>query len=143
LTGFAVIRGLGQRLVFAVVALGVGVGVSALSAVLTYGPGHAWVWLDVAEAWALLGGLLVAVLLAPLPRWAHGCLLWLGLLVYLWAINHAPESTYAALNLQQWEQGRFIRFNGLAQWLGWVWPYAVWVWALFWLLRMPVQERYR
>jgi hypothetical protein len=26
--------------------------------------------------------------------------------------------------LQAWEQGRFIRFNGLAQWLGWIWPYA-------------------
>ena len=50
LTGFAVIRGLGQRVLFAAVALLVGVGVSALSAVLTYGPGHAWVWLD-ARCW--------------------------------------------------------------------------------------------
>jgi hypothetical protein len=26
--------------------------------------------------------------------------------------------------LQSWEQGRFVRFNGLAEWLGWLWPYA-------------------
>jgi len=143
LTGFAVIRGLGQRVVFASLALAVGVGVSALSAVLTYGPGHAWVWLDAAPAWALLAGWLVAVLLAPLPRWAHAGLLLLGLTVYLTVINQVPESTYVALNLQQWEQGRFIRFNGLAQWLGWVWPYAVWVWGLVLLWRMPIQHKFR
>jgi len=143
LTGFAVIRGLGQRVLFTALALLVGVGVSALSAVLTYGPGHAWVWLDAAQAWALLAGWLAAVLLAPLPRWAHGVLLWLGLSAYLLVINQVPESTYVVLNLQQWEQGRFIRFNGLAQWLGWIWPYAVWVWALVLLLRMPMQHRFR
>ena len=26
-------------------------------------------------------------------------------------------------SLQAWEQGRFIRFHGLAQWVGWLWPY--------------------
>jgi hypothetical protein len=143
LTGFAVIRGVGQRVLFAALALSVGVGVSALSAVLTYGPGHAWVWLDAAQAWALLAGWLVAVLLAPLPRWTHGGLLLLGLSVYLLVINQVPESAYVALNLQQWEQGRFIRFNGLAQWLGWLWPYAVWVWVLVLLLRMPIQNKFR
>jgi hypothetical protein len=43
-------------------------------------------------------------------------------------INAAPETPYFAQTLQSWEQGRFIRFHGLAQWLGWLWPYAVlWV----------------
>jgi len=26
--------------------------------------------------------------------------------------------------LQLWEQGRFIRFHGIVQWLGWLWPFA-------------------
>ena len=35
------------------------------------------------------------------------------------------------------QQGRFVRFNGLTQWLGWVWPFA----ALFYLLqRLSRQE---
>jgi hypothetical protein len=29
------------------------------------------------------------------------------------------------LTLQTWEQGQFIRFHGLIQWLGWLWPYAL------------------
>ena len=28
-------------------------------------------------------------------------------------------------SLQAWERGRFIRFHGVAQWIGWLWPYAV------------------
>jgi hypothetical protein len=32
--------------------------------------------------------------------------------------------------LQTWEQGRFIRFNGLVQWLGWLWPYTVLLYAI-------------
>jgi hypothetical protein len=45
-------------------------------------------------------------------------------------LNQAPASAYFADTLQAWEQGRFIRFNGLAQWLGWLWPYAVLVYVL-------------
>ena len=37
---------------------------------------------------------------------------------------------YFAQSLQSWEQGRFIRFNGLALWIGWVWPYAAMAWLL-------------
>ena len=32
---------------------------------------------------------------------------------------------YFPLTLQTWEQGRFIRFHGLIQWLGWSWPFAL------------------
>ena len=32
--------------------------------------------------------------------------------------------------LQGWEQGRFVRFHGLAQWVGWLWPYAAMAWLL-------------
>ena len=45
-------------------------------------------------------------------------------------LNQAPESAYFAQTLATWEQGRFIRFHGLAQWLGWVWPYAVLVYVV-------------
>jgi len=49
-------------------------------------------------------------------------------------LNQAPESAYFSQTLHAWEQGRFIRFHGLAQWLGWSWPYAtlVYVLSLIW-----------
>ena len=45
-------------------------------------------------------------------------------------VHAAPADPYYALSLQGWEQGRFVRFHGVAQWVGWLWPYA----ALAWLL---------
>ena len=57
------------------------------------------------------------------PRVAAG----LGLVVLtalVALVSQAPADPYFADSLQSWEQGRFIRFHGLAQWVGWLWPYA-------------------
>ena len=54
----------------------------------------------------------------------------LALVVHLSLLNQAPASAYFAHTLQTWEQGRFIRFHGLAQWLGWLWPYAALAYVL-------------
>jgi hypothetical protein len=43
-------------------------------------------------------------------------------------VAQVDSDPYFALSLQAWEQGRFIRFNGLAQWIGWLWPYATLAW---------------
>ena len=45
-------------------------------------------------------------------------------MLHLNLLNQAPTSAYFAQTLQAWEQGRFIRFYGLGQWLGWLWPYV-------------------
>jgi hypothetical protein len=53
-----------------------------------------------------------------------------GLFLQLALLNNASSSAYFALTLQTWEQGRFIRFHGVGQWLGWFWPYASLLYAL-------------
>jgi hypothetical protein len=63
------------------------------------------------------------------PR-ASAAVALLGLGVYLSLLNQAPADPYFSQTLQTWEQGRFIRFHGLAQWLGWLWPYATLVYLL-------------
>ena len=45
-------------------------------------------------------------------------------------VARAPADPYFAQSLQAWEQGRFIRFHGAAQWVGWIWPYAALVYLL-------------
>jgi hypothetical protein len=45
-------------------------------------------------------------------------------------VAQAPTDPYFADSLQAWEQGRFVRFHGLAQWVGWLWPYAAMAWLL-------------
>jgi VanZ family protein len=125
LLGFCVIRPGLRRLLFVPLFLVLGVLVTALSAVLSWGPEHAWAWLDLPSQVALVAALVLASLLSLVPSRACPALVLLGLGVYLSILNQAPESPYFAQTLQAWEQGRFVRFNGLAQWLGWLWPYAV------------------
>lgn len=130
LLGFCVIRPGLRRLLFVPLYIGLGLLVNALSATLSWGPGHAWAWLDLPTQLALVAALVLAVVLSQAPNRAFPALVLLGLGVYLSILNQAPESPYFAQTLQAWEQGRFIRFNGLAQWLGWLWPYAVLGYAL-------------
>jgi hypothetical protein len=77
----------------------------------------------------------VAMLLAWLPpRSAAACALvvvGLGLAV----VNAAPGDSYFDASLQGWEQGRFIRFHGVAQWVGWLWPWAALAYLLGRLVR--------
>jgi VanZ family protein len=130
LLGFGVIRQLGQRVLYASVVLLVAMSMSALSAALTYGPVHAWSWLDAPVLIGLLSGYTVALLFAMWSARVCWSFLMLALLVQQSLLNQSPESAYFAQTLQTWEQGRFIRFHGLVQWLGWLWPYAALVFAL-------------
>ncbi len=68
--------------------------------------------------------LALAVMLLALPRRACAAVLLVALVWHLALLNQAPTSAYFAQTLQIWEQGRFIRFHGLSQWLGWLWPFA-------------------
>ena len=130
LLGYTILRSLGRRAVFAVVTVALGAGVTALSAALSWGPVHAWAWLTLPVRVGLVFGLVLALLMLPVPRRGCAAVLMLALVVHLSMLNQAPASAYFADTLQAWEQGRFIRFHGLAQWLGWLWPYVVLVYVL-------------
>jgi len=103
LLAYAITRPGARRLVLLGGAMLLGVSVTTLSTALNFGPDHAFAWLTrpVAPALALLA-------------------ISAGLAV----VNAAPSDAYYAESLQSWEQGRFIRFHGLTQWVGWAWPWA-------------------
>lgn len=138
LLGYCVIRTLWQRAAFSAATIAVGMATSALSAALSYGPEHAWAWLDVpVQVGVGLSAVLAALLLA-VPRRAAAALTLLALAIHLGLLNQAPTDPYFAQTLQAWEQGRFIRFHGLVQWLGWIWPYAT---LLYILMRLSGREQ--
>jgi VanZ family protein len=105
-----------------------GLAATTLSAALNFGPGHALGWLSPSVVPAFACAL---VLMLPLVAVSQRMAAALGMavlsaLVMLVAVS--PADPYFADSLQAWEQGRFIRFHGLAQWLGWLWPYAAMAW---------------
>lgn len=138
LVGYCVIRTLPQRAAFAVTVLLTGILASALSAALTYGPTHAWAWLDTPVQVGLCVTAVAALLLLPVPRRVAAALALLALATHLGLLNQAPADPYFALTLQTWEQGRFIRFHGLVQWLGWLWPYGA---LLYVMVRLCSRDR--
>lgn len=135
LLAYAITLGWHRRLMLLLIGILTALAASSLSAALSYSPEHAWGWLSWASEMGLILGGALGLLLIAVPR-----KLCLGLLVavlvwQLGLVNSAPETPYFALTLQGWEQGSFVRFHGLAQWLGWLWPFVGLVVALATLSR--------
>ncbi|MEJ7687967.1 MAG: VanZ family protein [Variovorax sp.] len=139
LLAFMVARSPARRVVLLLLTLSAGVAASALSAALSYGPEHAWAWLSLPVRVGIAVALFLSVLLLAVPRRVCAVLLLVALVVHLGLLNQAPESAYFAQTLATWEQGRFIRFHGLAQWLGWLWPFAALGYVLLALSRRTRQ----
>lgn len=137
LLAYSILRSVRQRALFAALICAIGVLVTGLSWALSWGPAHAWSWLTLPVRLGLLFGLLLAALMLVVPRRGCAAVLLLAVVVHLSVLNQAPASAYFTHTLQIWEQGRFIRFHGLAQWLGWLWPYAVLAYVL---LRLSGRE---
>ncbi len=140
LVAYSVARRGWRRAVLALGAAALALGGMTLSTALNYGPDHALAWLTPYAVPGLACGLVAALLLIPLPR---GLAAGLGLMVLtglVAAVTQAPDDPYFAQSLQSWEQGQFVRFHGLAQWLGWLWPFAAVGW-FFTRLAQRVPDR--
>jgi VanZ family protein len=118
------------RVVLLTLLVLMGVGVTALSTALNFGPSHAFSWLTLPASVGMLLGATGGAWLVGRSRTTGAVCGVLVLLALVGLIHLAPPDPYYAQTLQAWENGRFIRFHGLSRWFGIVWPYV----ALLWLL---------
>ncbi len=126
-----------RRALLVVGAALVGAATTTLSTALNFGPGHALAWTTQQALQALAIGTGAALLLSLVPRRVAAGFGLIALTALVMLVAQAPADPYFAQSLQGWEQGRFIRFHGAAQWVGWLWPYA----ALTYLLaRLAARE---
>ena len=110
---------------------------TTLSTALNFGPQHAFAWTTAQAVQGMLVGLAAAALLSLVPRRVAAGFGLITLTALVMLVAQAPADPYFAQSLKAWEQGRFIRFHGAAQWVGWIWPYA----ALCYLLaRLAARE---
>lgn len=139
LVAYATTRPGWHRLLLVAGAALLAVGMMTMSTALNFGAEHAWAWWSPHTGPALLAGTALALLLAGIDsRWAAA----LGVLVlafFVAVVGQAPNDPYFAASLAGWEQGRLVRFHGLAQWVGWLWPYGAMAWLLMRLVR-PARE---
>lgn len=113
-----------RRTLFVLGVAVVGAATTTLSTALNFGPTHALAWTTPQALQALGIGTVAAALLSPVPRRVAAGLGLIALTALVMLVAQAPADPYFAQSLQGWEQGRFIRFHGAAQWVGWLWPYV-------------------
>jgi VanZ family protein len=124
LLAFSISRPGWRRGLLVLAAAGLGFAATTLSTALNFGPQHALAWNTGVASAAFLVGTAVAFGLTWVPRRSAAGLGLIALTALTALVTQAPADPYFSESLQAWEQGRFIRFHGAAQWVGWVWPYA-------------------
>ncbi len=138
--GYADISGVWRRLLFSHLVLGLGMAALGLSSALSLGPVHAWSWLTPQAMLGIVLAWLLSLLGLAAGRRTAIAFMLLALTFTLSLINQVGFSPYLAQSVETWEQGRFIRFYGLSQWMGLLWPFVVLVFGVF-LLGRPVSPR--
>jgi hypothetical protein len=101
--------------------------VKALSSSLLFTPDNAFVWMTPGAQGGFLIGLIMLSGLAFAPQVAQRRLAIVTLVLSLLVVNTIPVNPYFVATLQGWVQGKFLNFNGAAQFLSLLWPFfALW-----------------
>jgi hypothetical protein len=127
LTMLCMLRRGAPRSVLVLALLGAALIVKALSSSLLFTPDNAWVWITPGAQGGFLIGLIMLAGLAFAPQVAQRRLAAVTLLLSLIVVNTIPANPYFVSTLQGWVQGKFLNFNGAAQFLSLLWPFfALW-----------------
>lgn len=119
-----------RRTLLVVGGAALGAATMTLSTTLNFGPAHAFAWTTEQALQGFAVGTGVGLLLSLVPRRIAAGFGLIALTALVMLVSQAPADPYFAQSLQGWEQGRFIRFHGGAQWVGWLWPYAAMTYLL-------------
>jgi hypothetical protein len=107
--------------------LGAAVLVKSLSTSLFFSPANAFAWITPGAQGGFLIGLIMISGLAFAPQVAKRRLAAVSLLISLVVVNTIPVNPYFSATLAGWIQGKFLNFNGAAQFLSLLWPFfALW-----------------
>ncbi len=118
--------------------IGAAFTLKSLSNALQFSPENAFAWLTPGAQGGVLLGMVMLSGLVFAPAAAQRHVAALMLIMSLVAVNTVPANPYFIANLQGWMQGKFLNFNGAAQFLSLLWPFF----ALWYLLR-PTRSQKR
>ena len=106
-----------------------------LATALLFMPNNAFIWLTPGAIGGLLIGSLVlgglSFVQLPVQRRTAA----LALIITLLLVNVIPNNPYYTATLQTWSQGKFLNFNGVAQFLSLLWPFFT-----LWFLLHPIHR---
>lgn len=132
LTLLCLLRRGAPRIVLLLLLLAAALFVKSLSSSILFTPDNAYVWVTPGAQAGFLIGLLMLMGLAFAPQLAQRRLAAVTLVLSLLVVNSIPVNPYFSATLQGWVQGKFLNFNGAAQFLSLMWPYFA-----LWFLLLP------
>lgn len=109
--------------------------VKTLASALLFSPENALVWSTPGANGGFLIGAIMLAGLAFAPHTAQRRLAAITLLISLAIVNTTPLNPYFMATLQGWVQGKFLNFNGAAQFLSLLWPFFA-----LWFLWLPLHK---
>jgi hypothetical protein len=124
------------RAVLVGLLFGAAVVAKSLASALHFSPENAFFWLTPGAEGGLLCGFVMIVGLIFAPPVAQRRVAALTLLISLAVVNIAPPNPYFMSTMQTWVQGKFLNFNGAAQFLALLWPFVT-----LWFLLHPVHRQ--
>ncbi|RZJ11923.1 MAG: VanZ family protein [Rubrivivax sp.] len=126
-----------RRLVLAAGAILLGLLATATATAMAFGPSHAWAWLSETTRPGVGLGITLSGLACLLPSRVAAALGLFALCALVGLISVAPTDPYLALNMQAWEQGRYVNLYGLTRLVAWTWPFIALVWLAARLVQKP------
>lgn len=102
----------------------------ALAHAVLFSPSDAFAWLTPSAVSGLLVGAVMLAGLSFAPVAAQRRAAIVALAICLLLLNILPSNPYFLSTLSEWVQGKFLNFNGAAQFLSLFWPaFALWILA--------------
>ncbi len=127
LTLLCLLRKAAPQTALILVLCGVTVLVKTLACALLFAPENAFIWFTPGAQGGCVIGLMMLSGLAYARPTAQRRLAVLTIFLSVLIINIIPANPYFTATLQAWVQGKFLNFNGAAQFLSFLWPFlALW-----------------
>ena len=136
LTLLVILRKSAPRLLLVLLLVASAMLVKILASALFFTPENAFISLTPATLKGLLIGGALLLPLAFLPNGIQRHIASYVLIAGLCIINLLPPNPYFISTLQTWVQGKFLNFNGAAQFLSVLWPFFA-----LWFLCYPVRRK--
>jgi len=135
LTLLCLCRRRAPRMALGLTLVAAALAAKTLASALLFAPDNALAWVTPGAEGGLLIGLIMLAGLSMAPPVAQRRAAALTLITSLVVVNVAPANPYFLSTLQTWVQGRFLNFNGAAQFLSLTWPFIT-----LWFLYHPVHR---
>ena len=132
LTLLCLMRKPAPRGLLVIALIGAAVLTRALATALLFSPENAFTWITPGAQGGFLIGAIMLAGLAFAPQTAQRRLAAATILLSLLIVNTTPVNPYFSATLQTWVQGKFLNFNGAAQFLSVMWPFVA-----LWFLWLP------